>query len=67
MTAEGPRSVDRTKLEEINARLSEIASLLGDPATADSEATGLAEEAARLVAEALEETERAVAGLESGD
>lgn len=67
MTDEGSRSVDRTRLEQINARLNEIAGLLGNPATTDSEATGLAGEAARLVAEALEETERAVAALEPRD
>ena len=66
--SEGPAAAsDRARLIEINARLTEIANLLGAPETSDGEATRLAGEAAGLVSEALEETERAVAGLESGD
>lgn len=55
------------ELERINARLREIAALLSDPETADRDAVGLAREAAALVGEALEQTERAVAGLEQED
>lgn len=54
-------------LERIALRLREIGQQLSDPDTPDSQAVGLAREAATLVGEALEETERAVAGLEQGD
>lgn len=55
------------KLEGINSRLREIAGLLSDPETSDKDAVRLAREAASLVGEALEETERAVSGLEQED
>lgn len=60
-------SSEGEELERINARLREIAALLSDPETPDRDAVGLAREAAALVGEALELTERAVAGLEQED
>ncbi|MFZ9669863.1 MAG: hypothetical protein ACO3CR_08470 [Solirubrobacterales bacterium] len=54
-------------LERIALRLREIGQELSNPDTPDVQAVALAREAAALVGEALEETERAVAGLEQGD
>ena len=62
-----PAGSARSRLEEIRTRLSEIAARLGDPEVPDAEATTLAEEAAGLVGEALEQAEQGVAGLETGD
>jgi len=67
MSGESSTGPGRSRLEAIRGRLAEIAARLGNPDTSDAEATGLADEAAGLVSEALEETERAVAGLEPGD
>lgn len=58
---------EREDLGRINVRLREIADLLSDPETPEGDAVGLAREAASLVGEALEQTERAVAGLEQED
>ena len=62
-----PAGSARSRLEEIRTRLSEIATRLGDPEVPDAEATKLADEAAGLVGEALEQAEQGVAGLETGD
>ena len=67
MSTGRPAESDRSRLEEIRSRLGEIAARLGDPEVPDAEATKLAEEAAGLVGEALEQAEQAVAGLEPGD
>lgn len=67
MSTGGAAEPARSRLEEIRARLSEIGTRLGDPNLPDSEVTKLAEEAAGLVGEALEQAEQAVAGLEPGD
>lgn len=67
MTAEGSSSESGAALERISLRLREIGKKLSDPDTPDGEAVELAREAATLVGEALEQTERAVAGLEQGD
>ena len=64
---ERPAEPARSRLEGIKVRLSEIATRLGDPEVSDAEATKLADEAAGLVGEALEQAEQAVAGLEPGD
>jgi len=55
------------ELGRINARLRQIADLLSNPDTPDGEAVDLAREAGALVGEALEQTEKAVSGLEQGD
>ncbi|MFM8519265.1 MAG: hypothetical protein ACKOB2_02450 [Solirubrobacterales bacterium] len=67
MTAEGSSSESGAALERIAVRLREIGQQLSDPDTPDGQAVELAREAATLVGEALEQTERAVAGLEQGD
>lgn len=67
MTSEENPTSGPGKLEEINSRLREIAGLLSDPETSDKDAVPLAQEAANLVGEALEETERAVSGLGQED
>ncbi|MFM9044934.1 MAG: hypothetical protein ACKOL0_03930 [Solirubrobacterales bacterium] len=67
MTAEGSSSESGAALERISLRLREIGKKLSDLDTPDGEAVELAREAATLVGEALEQTERAVAGLEQGD
>lgn len=67
MTSEENPTSGPGKLEEINSRLREIAGLLSDPETSDKDAVRLAQEAANLVGEALEETERAVSGLGQED
>jgi len=58
---------EQEDLGRINVRLREIADLLSDPDTPDGDAVALAREAAGLVREALEQTEKAVAGLEQED
>jgi hypothetical protein len=58
---------EQEDLGRINVRLREIADLLSDPDTPDGDAVALAREAAGLVGEALEQTEKAVAGLEQED
>lgn len=67
MTPDETPVSDPGRLEEINSRLREIAGLLSDPDTSDKDAVRLAQEAASLVGQALEETERAVSGLEQED
>lgn len=67
MTGEGSSSGAGEALERISRRLREIGEQLSDPDTPDDKAVELAREAATLVGEALEETERAVTGLEQGD
>ncbi len=67
MTGDGSSSGAGEALERISRRLREIGEQLSDPNTPDDRAVELAGEAATLVGEALEETERAVAGLEQED
>ena len=67
MTGDGSSSGSDEALERISRRLREIGEKLSSPDTPDGEAVELAREAATLVGEALEETERAVAGLEQAD
>ena len=67
MTGDGSSSGAGEALERISRRLREIGEQLSDPDTPDDKAVELAREAATLVGEALEETERAVTGLEQGD
>ena len=67
MTGDGSSSGAGEALERISRRLREIGEQLSDPNTPDDKAVELAREAATLVGEALEETERAVTGLEQGD
>lgn len=67
MTGDGSSSGSDEALERISRRLREIGEQLSDPDTPDDKAVELAREAATLVGEALEETERAVTGLEQGD
>ena len=67
MTGDGSSSGPGEALERISRRLREIGEQLSDPDTPDDKAVELAREAATLVGEALEETERAVTGLEQGD
>ncbi len=55
-----------SRLTEIRDRLNRITEELADEQTADSRAAELAEEAAKLVAEAAEEATAAIARLEQG-
>ena len=67
MTGDESSSGSGEALERISRRLRAIGEQLSDPNTPDDKAVELAREAATLVGEALEETERAVTGLEQGD
>jgi len=61
----GSRRRSLTGVADITARLREIAERLRDPEVPDSEAEGLAREAADLVAQAGNEIERAARQLPS--